>query len=364
MTRLHDLAAAGQAVWLDYIRRSFIANGELARLVADGVRGVTSNPTIFEKAIAGSADYDRDMESLVDQGKSVTEIYETLAFEDIREAAAVLRPVYDATEGADGYVSLEVNPLLAHDTPETLAEARRLFRTLDLPNAMIKVPATTAGLPAVTALIAEGINVNVTLIFSVAHYEAVAHAYLEGLEQRSRRGEDLGAVASVASIFVSRIDSAIDKLLDARGAPQLKGKIANDNAKLAYASFRRLFSGPRWKDLQRAGARAQRPLWASTGTKDPAYPDTLYVDHLIGPHTVNTLPPATLEAFLDHGTVAATVEANLDASRARMAELEQLGVDLGAITTTLQDQGVAAFSKSFEDLMKSIGVKRDQFRAA
>ncbi|GAB4273842.1 MAG: hypothetical protein Kow0092_29180 [Deferrisomatales bacterium] len=362
MTKLHELAALGQAVWFDYIRRSLIDSGGLARLVDQGIRGVTSNPTIFEKAIAGSDDYDRDLEALVRQGKSAEEIYEALALDDIRRAAEVLRPVYEATEGADGYVSLEVSPHLAHDTQGTVEEARRLFAAVDRPNLMIKVPATPAGVPAVEALIAQGVNVNVTLIFSVAQYEAVAMAYQRGLEALRDRGGDLSRVASVASFFVSRVDTAVDPRLEAAGAADLLGKVANDNAKLAYARFRELCRGPRWEALARAGARVQRPLWASTGTKNPAYSDTLYVDSLIGPDTVNTVPPATLEAFLDHGTPALTLGDDLDGARERVARLKPLGIDLDAVTADLQTAGVEAFAQSFDSLLASIAAKRAQLR--
>lgn len=364
MTKLHDLNALGQAAWLDFIRRSYIASGELKTLVDQGLRGVTSNPSIFEKAIAGSADYDADLRRLVEAGKSVNEIYEALAIDDIQHATDVLRPVYDASQGADGYVSLEVSPTLANDTDGTLADARRLFEAVNRPNLMIKVPATPPGLPAITALIAEGINVNVTLIFSVSQYEAVVEAYLAGLEQRAAAGGDLSRVASVASFFVSRVDSAVDKELETKGVRDLQGKAAVANSKLAYARFGELFSGPRWEKLAAAGARYQRPLWASTSTKNPAYPDTLYVDTLIGPHTVNTLPPETLTAFMDHGTLAVTIGDGLEQAREDFARLAALGIDMDAVTQKLQDDGVAAFAKSFESLMSSIAQKQAQYSPA
>jgi len=365
MTKLNELAELGQAIWLDYIRRSFITSGDLQALIGKGLRGVTSNPTIFEKAIAGSVDYDEDLQKLVAEGRSVTEIYEALALDDIARAADLLRPVYDATAGADGYVSLEVSPALAHDTVGTIAEARRLFAALARPNVMIKVPATSAGIPAIETLIGEGVNVNVTLIFSLAQYDAVAKAYLAGLEILAAAGRDLSEVASVASFFVSRVDSAVDRALDetdATGA-SLKGTIAVANAKVAYAHFCQVFSGARWDRLAAQGARVQRPLWASTSTKNPHYGDTLYVDSLIGPHTVNTVPPATLNSFRDHGTVEPTLEAGLDEARAQLDRLAELGVDLDAITQKLQDDGVAAFAKSFDSLMASIAHKRDQLQA-
>ncbi len=359
MTKLDQLADLGQAVWLDYIRRAFLGSGELQRLVESGVRGVTSNPTIFEKAIAGSTDYDDDLRGLAGQGCSADQIYEALVVDDIRRAADILRPRYEATDGGDGFVSLEVSPALADDSGGTVDEARRLFAKVDRPNVMIKVPATAAGVPAVETLIADGINVNVTLIFAVPQYEAVAQAYLAGLERRVAAGGGLGRVASVASFFVSRVDTATDAELARVGNTALQGRIANDNARLAYARFRELFSGPRWAALAEAGARVQRPLWASTGTKNPAYSDTLYVDELIGPDTVNTLPPATLEAFLDHGAVAVTVTDDVEGARARVEQLKELRIDLGAITDRLLDEGVAAFAGSFDSLMESIRTKRD-----
>ena len=371
MTKLHQLADLGQAIWLDYIRRSFITSGELQALIDEGVRGVTSNPTIFEKAIAGSTDYDEDLRRMVTGGAaaandtpSVEDIYEGLVLEDIGRAADLLRPVYDRTDGIDGYVSLEVSPTLAHDTAGTIAEARRLFAALDRPNVMIKVPATPAGIPAIKTLIGEGINVNVTLIFSLAHYEAVADAYIGGLEQLAAGGGDLSRVSSVASFFISRVDTAVDRALEERvedmPAQPLQGKIAVANAKVAYARFREILSGRRWRHLAQLGARVQRPLWASTGTKNPLYPDTLYVDSLIGPDTVNTVPPAALNAFLDHGTVAAALGLGRDEAA---AQLHDLPLDLDAITQKLQDDGVAAFTKSFDSLMAAIAEKRDQLLA-
>jgi transaldolase len=360
MTKLHNLAKLGQAIWLDYIRRAFLASGDFQRLVDQGVRGVTSNPTIFDKAIEGSADYDDAMQSLVEAGKSVEQIYEALAMDDIGRAADILRPLYDETNGGDGFVSLEVNPTLAHDTQRTIVEARRLFKALNRPNIMIKVPSTPEGIPAIETLIGEGVNVNVTLMFSLTHYLAVASAYLNGLEKLAASGGDPGGVSSVASFFVSRVDTAVDKALAEIGNTDLQGKIAVANAKMAYACFKETFSGPRWETLAASGARVQRPLWGSTGTKNPAYSDTLYVDDLIGPDTVNTVPPDTLDAFLDHGTVALTIEAGLDEARADLQRLADLGIDLDAITQTLQDDGVAAFAKSFESLMGSIAEKREK----
>ncbi|MDH3556142.1 MAG: transaldolase [Deltaproteobacteria bacterium] len=358
MTKLHELTELGQSVWLDYISRSLMASGKLQELVDQGLRGVTSNPSIFEKAIAGSDDYDEDLNRLVRDGRSVAEIYENLAMSDIRRAADVLRPVYEKSGGADGYVSLEVNPALAHDTGATIAEARRLFASLERPNVLIKVPATPAGIPAIETLIGEGVNVNVTLIFSLEQYEAVATAYIAGLEKLALAGGDVGRVASVASFFISRVDTAVDKALEEIGNTEIQGKIAIDNAKIAYSRFREIFSSERWKKLATESARVQRPLWASTSSKNPAYPDTLYVDNLIGPDTVNTLPPATLDDFLDHGKVATTVETDVDGARIRMAELAERGIDLDAITSKVLNEGVAAFAKSFEGLMASVAEKR------
>jgi transaldolase len=371
MSKFHQLAELGQAIWLDYIRRSLITSGELQALVDEGVRGVTSNPTIFERAIAGSDDYDEDLRRLMVDGGSLEEIYEALALEDIRRAAGVLRPVYDRTGGLDGYVSLEVNPKLAHDTESTIAEARRLFGTLACPNVMIKVPATPAGIPAIETLIGDGININVTLIFSLDRYRAVMGAYIGGLERLAASGGDLSRVASVASFFVSRIDTAVDRRLDVVQAqfPQsplpnsLHGKIAVASARAAYALFRETLTGERWGRLAARGARVQRPLWASTSTKNPAYPDTMYVDMLIGPDTVNTAPPATLDAFRDHGTVALTIEDDVGEARQQLAGLAELGLDLDAITQELQDDGVDAFARSFDSLIASIQEKYERLKA-
>jgi transaldolase len=361
MTKLHELNQLGQSVWYDNIRRALLDSGELAAFIADGVSGVTSNPSIFEKAIAGSNDYDEALQELVKANKSVDEIYETLALEDIGRTADLLRPVYERSEGVDGYVSLEVSPTLAHDTANTIAEAQRLFGALARPNVMIKVPATPAGMPAIETLIAAGVNVNATLIFALDQYAAVARAYIAGLERRAEAGDDLGAVASVASFFVSRLDSAVDKLLEGHSeGASLLGASAVANAKIAYVRFKEIFSGTRWEKLVAQGARVQRPLWASTSTKNPAYPDTLYVDTLIGPDTVNTIPPHTLLAVLDHGTVAPTLESGVDEARVQLARLAELGIDLDAVTQELLDKGVAAFAGSFESLLNSVADKREQ----
>ncbi len=362
MAKLHKLADLGQSIWLDYISRSLLASGELQSLIDKGLRGVTSNPAIFEKAIDSSSDYDGDIRKLAVSGKSVNEIYEALVTGDVRGAADLMRPVYDATDGVDGYVSLEVNPKLAHDTDGTITEARHLFAALDHPNVLIKVPATPAGVPAIKTLISEGINVNVTLIFSVAQYEAISEAYIAGLEKRVADGGDVTRVASVASVFVSRIDVAVDAALEKVGNSELQGKIAVANARMIYARFREIFGGARWESLAKLGARVQRPLWASTSTKNPDYPDTLYVDSIIGADTVNTLPPATMEAFLDHGQVALTLETDLEKSREQLASLADLGVDLNVITGKLLDDGVDAFARAFETLVDQIAKKVDKFR--
>ncbi len=354
MSKMHELAILGQSIWLDFIRRAFIDSGELKALVDQGLRGVTSNPSIFQKAISSSTDYNAALERFAADDLTIIDIYENLAIQDIRRAADILRPVYERTDGKDGYVSLEVNPKLADDTEGTVMEARRLFSLVDRPNVMIKVPATQAGIPAIETLIGEGINVNVTLIFSIKHYEEAAFAYIQGLERLAPANVDLKRVASVASLFVSRVDTAVDKQLAALGNQELQGKIAVANAKMAYQRFREIFSGPRWKALAAQGARVQRPLWGSTSTKNPAYPDTLYVDQLIGPDTVNTVPPETLKAFLDHGTVARTLDANVDEARAQLQQLAALGIDLDTIMEQLQVDGVKSFADAFDQLMDSI----------
>jgi len=352
----------GQSIWYDNIQRGMLLSGEMQQLIAEGVAGVTSNPTIFEKAINGSQDYDADLQVLVKQDLDSTGIYEALVLEDIRQAADLLRPVYERTNGQDGFVSLEVRPDLANDTPNTISEARRLFAALKRPNVMIKVPATPAGVPAIETLIAGGVNVNVTLIFSIFHYEAVARAYLRGLEQRLAAGLRLDNVASVASFFVSRVDTVVDRELERLGVDELQGKIAIASAKVAYTHFCSIFSGGRWEALARGGARTQRPLWASTGTKNPAYSDTLYVDNLIGPHTVNTVPHATLQAFRQHGRLAPTLEAGLPEAHENLRRLAELGVDLHSVTQKLQENGVGAFASSYNALIASLDGKIRQLR--
>ncbi len=359
MSKAHDVTNIGQSLWIDYMRRQFVDDGGLEKMIEAGIRGVTSNPTIFEKAIAGSSDYDEQLKELVKRGSSTSEIYEALVVEDIRKAADLMRPVYEESNRVDGYVSLEVSPKLAHNTRDTIAEARRLHEVLDRPNVMIKVPATAEGVPVIEELIAEGISVNVTLLFSLSHYEAVAEAYLRGLERRVEAGGELAEIASVASFFVSRVEGKVDAALEESGHSDLQGKTAVANTKLAYKRFREIFSGKRWENLEIRGAQVQRPLWASTGVKNPAYPDTMYVDELIGPDTVNTLPPETLDAVLDHGTAARTVDQGVESAEAQIDELAKRGIDLAGITAALQEEGVEKFADSFTSLMDSIEEKRD-----
>lgn len=358
MTKLHELHNAGQSVWFDFIRRSFTDSGKLKELIDRGIRGVTSNPSIFEKAIAGSSDYDEEIKKMAVAGKTTKEIYEALVISDIRNAAELLRAVYDNSEGRDGFVSLEVSPTLANDTEATVREAKRLFMIIDRPNVMIKIPATKEGIPAIKKAIAGGVNINVTLIFSVKQYEEAAMAYIEGLEEFIRKGGRPDRISSVASMFVSRVDTAVDKELDKLGHLELKGKIAVDNARIMYAKFLEIFKSGRWNNLAYAGARMQRPLWASTGTKDPDYSDTLYMDSLIALNTVNTVPPNTLEAFLDHGKTEISISNDLEGAHRRKAELAAAGVDLDAITDKLLAEGVLSFTKAYESLLQSVENKR------
>lgn len=360
---LQQLNALGQGVWLDFVDRRYLTEGGLKTLVAqDGVTGVTSNPAIFEKAMGRSDNYDEDMRALLAaRDVSLLELYETLAVEDIQRAADELRQVYDRLERRDGYVSLEVSPYLADDTQETIAEARRLWTAVDRPNLMIKVPGTPAGVPAIRQLIAEGINVNVTLLFSVAAYETVADAYVAGLEARAAAGKPVDQVASVASFFLSRIDSVMDARIDALPGTQaadLKGKIAIANAKRAYARYQRLIASDRWQALARRGAMPQRLLWASTGTKNPDYSDVLYVEELAGADTVNTMPPATLEAFRDRGVVRASLTEGMDAAEALLDRADALGLDLTGATEELARDGVAQFVAAFDDLLGAVAKKR------
>jgi transaldolase / glucose-6-phosphate isomerase len=370
---LLELQQYGQSAWLDYIHRKDLNNGGLQQHIDGGVRGVTSNPSIFQKAIGDSDTYDDAIMTMLDL--EAQDVYETLAIEDIQNATDLFRPLYDKTDGIDGYVSLEVSPKLANDTQGTIEEAKRLFASVNRPNLMIKIPATQAGIPAIEEVIAQGINVNVTLIFAVSNYEEVAEAFIRGLERRLEAGESVEKIASVASFFLSRIDAMVDRILEnnirasqvrqdtAKIAANRKllGQTAIANAKLAYQSFQRVFQGSRFTTLREAGAQVQRPLWASTSTKNAAYPDTMYVDNLIGQHTVNTLPPKTLNAFKDHGTAADTITKDIDNFLAPQDVIDRLatvGVDLDQVTTRLQDDGVDAFIESFETLIAQVAAKR------
>ncbi len=367
MNPVRQLEKTGQSIWLDYIRRSLLVYGGLERLIEDdGIKGVTSNPSIFEKAIAGSNDYIEIIRDLAEQpGSDAESVYERIAIDDIQYAADILHPVYHASKGRDGYVSLEVSPRLAHDTAGTIEAAHHLWRTVDRENLMIKVPATPAGLPAIEALLGEGINVNVTLLFSRKVYEQVAEVFLRGLERLDKAGGDVSKVASVASLFVSRMESAVDRLLDEKieSAPgtagaahlqTLKGKAAVANAKLAYQKYKTLFSGPRWEALAARGASSQRLLWASTGTKNPAYSDVLYIESLIGPDTVNTVPPATLDAFRDHGSAQPQLEEGLEQAQADLAALEVEGISLDEVTDALLSEGVDKFVVAYEKLLDAV----------
>jgi transaldolase len=358
MSKLDDLAMLGQSIWLDFIHRDLLTSGRLNQLIDEGVRGMTSNPSIFDKAISKGGTYDDDIRAMVAAGKSVQQIYESLAFADIQAACDALRPVYDRTQRLDGYVSLEVSPTLAHDTSGTIDQVRAYAAAVDRPNLMIKIPATSEGIPAIQAMLGEGINVNVTLMFSVHQLELVSEAFLAGLEQLAADDGDLSRMASVASFFVSRMDSMIDPMLDEKGETSLRGTLGLANARLAYHRFTQIYQSDRWAALRDQGARVQRVLWGSTSTKDPAYPDTMYVDELIGPDTVNTVPPETLEAFLDHGTVARTVDKDIEAAQAAVARLSEVGIDLDDITDRLLAEGVEKFAAAFDNLLKSLEARR------
>jgi transaldolase len=364
-SRLHELSERGQSVWIDSISREWLQNGFLEQLMReDAVVGVTSNPTIFQKALAGGSWYDEQLRQVLAEGEDPKEIFYRLAVKDIQDACDVLRRVWDEGSGKDGYVSMEVDPTLAYDQDGTIEEAVRLNEWIDRPNLFVKIPATEPGLGAIEECIAQGRPINVTLIFSLERYAAVADAYLRGLERLVASGGDPGPVASVASFFVSRVDTEADKRLDAVGAPELKGRLAIANAKLAYARYKEIFSGPRWEALAAKGATTQRCLWASTSTKNPAYRDVMYVEQLIGLETVNTMPIETIEAFQDHGVVADTLEQGLDEARALLDELERVGVDYDDVTDTLEREGVQKFADSFEELLDGIRAKRAQLAAA
>ncbi len=362
---IQELGRLGQSVWYDNMYRALITNGELHQLIELGVTGLTSNPTIFQKAISSGDDYDESLVKYASRGLTAEQLFESLAIEDIRAAADVLRPVYDRSGGADGFASLEVSPRLAHDTNATVEAALRLFDALDRLNVMIKVPATPEGIPAIRELIGKGVNVNVTLIFSLDMYSRVREAYVAGLEDLARAGGDLSAVASVASFFVSRVDTAVDGLIErSDGALEaLMGKAAVANAKIAYQDFRQTFSADRFGSLARNGARVQRPLWASTSTKNPLYSDVLYVEELIGADTVNTMPDATLSAFLDHGKASNSIERDVEESREALRMLEAGGVSMDEVTTGLTREGVKAFADSFDLLLDDIETKKDRLMA-
>jgi transaldolase len=356
------LLELGQSVWLDYLHRRMTRSGELRALIADGLRGMTSNPTIFEHAIGSSADYDEDLRTAGSSSKSDREVFETIAVQDVREAADLFRPVYDATGGADGFVSLEVAPDLARDTEGSISEARRLWKAVDRPNVMIKIPGTREGWPAIERCLDEGININITLLFTVEHYRAVAEAYLRALESRITRRQPIDRVASVASFFLSRVDTEVDKRIEAAGQASLqplRGKTAVASARLAYVLFTELTGSARWRALAAKGARPQRLLWASTGTKNHEYSDVMYVEPLIGPDTIATLPPETLAKFEDHGRVSTTLDAAAAGdSRQVMDALAAGGIDFGDVNRTLEREGIEKFAKAFDALMAAIARKR------
>ncbi len=367
---LLQLKALGQSVWYDNIDRAQLVSGQFKRLLdEDGVVGVTANPTIFQKSISHGTAYDEQLNQLISAGKSTSDIYEALITTDIRTVADILRPIYDITAGQDGYVSLEVSPDLAHDTEGTISEVRRFWKMVDRPNLMIKIPATPEGIPAVRQALSEGINVNITLIFAIEAYREVTDAYLSALEDRNAEGQDISHMASVASFFVSRVDTLVDKLLEdkikASSDPSerqklksLEGKAAIANARLVYQDFKSIFSTPRFESLKHAGARVQRPLWASTSTKNPAYRDVLYAEELIGPNTVDTMPLETIENFRDHGRVRYSIEDNIPQAKAELAALEDVGIHYHAVTQQLLDEGVQKFADSFHELFAGIESKK------
>ena len=365
----------GQSPWLDFIRRNMLLDGGLKRYVEEqGIRGVTANPTIFAQAIGAGDDYDAQIAELVRNGVAPRDMFEQIAIDDIRHAAGILRPVYDAANGGDGFVSIEVSPGNAFRTKETIDEAKRWWKAIDRPNLMVKIPATDEGIPAIEECIAAGVNINITLIFAREFYERVMEAYIRGLERRVENGADISSVNSVASFFVSRVDTAADKLIEAKISDAksdaetaklqaLLGKVAVANAKVAYQRFLAVFGTDRFKKLQAKGARLQRPLWASTGTKNKAYSDTLYLSELIGPDTVNTIPPATIDAFRDHGIVRRTIDENVDDAKRVLADLASAGISIDEITAKLQKDGVESFSKSFDEINEITMRKAEQIKA-
>src|SRR5712692_3472807 len=371
---LFQLKAQGQSVWYDNIDRSQLVSGQFQRLLdEDGIVGVTANPTIFEKSISAGHAYDEQMNELIKEGKNTNDIYEALVIQDIRTVADKLRPIYEQAKGQDGFVSLEVSPDLAHDTEGSLSEARHFWKMVDRPNLMIKIPATPAGIPAIRRALTEGININITLIFSLQNYREVADAFISALEARLAEGKEISRIASVASFFVSRVDTLVDKLLDDKikassdSAEQqklksLEGKAAIANARLVYQDFKKIFSTPRFETLKHSRARVQRPLWASTSTKNPAYRDVLYAEELIGPNTVDTMPLETIENFRDHGRVRYSIEDNIPQAKAELAALEDVGIHYDQVTRQLQDEGVQKFADSFHELFKEIEAKRQALK--
>src|ERR671936_498865 len=365
-SRLHQLSELGQSVWIDYLSRDLLRTGELARMMRDAaVVGVTSNPTIFQKAISHGDAYDEQLREVLETEEEAKEVFLKLAVKDVQDACDLLRPVWDEGHGQDGYVSIEVDPNLAYETDATIEEAQRLHDLVDRPNCFVKIPATQPGLPAIEEMISRGRNTNVTLIFSLERYAEVADAYIRGLERLVESGGDPSKVASVASFFVSRVDTETDKRLDEiDGHDELKGKLAIANAKLAYQRYKRIFSGGRWEKLAGAGATAQRCLWASTSTKNPAYRDVMYVEELIGPETVNTMPEETIRAFQDHGQVALTLERNLAEARRVFDRIAEAGVDYDDVIVTLEREGVDKFADSFRELLDGVQGKRGELVSA
>jgi transaldolase len=359
-TAMRALLDLGQSVWLDYLRRGMTRSGEVEAMVADGLRGMTSNPTIFEHAIVASSDYDDALAEFTASGMTDREVFEALVIQDVQEAADVFRPVYEETDGDDGYVSIEVSPELARDTEGSIAEARRLWWAVDRPNVMIKIPGTRDGWPAIERCLREGININVTLLFSLEHYQAVADAHLRALAGRVADGRPIDRVASAASLFVSRVDTEVDKRIEANGGAlaALRGRVAVANARLVYAAFLDITRSVRWRALEALGAKVQRPLWASTGTKNPAYSDVLYVQSLIGPRTITTVPPDTLQRFADHGVVERTLPGDVSNAQLMMIALEADGINFADVNRTLEDEGIAKFARSLDKVLGAIGEKR------
>jgi transaldolase len=366
----------GQSAWQDDISRDMLNEGSIRTAIEEtGIRGLTSNPTIFEKAIAAGTAYDEEIGGLLERDLDAHAIFETVAVRDIQGAADLFRPIYESSEGGDGFVSIEVSPLAARDPAVTTADAHRLWSAVERPNLMVKIPGTIEAEPVIQQMLTEGININITLLFSVAAYERVARAYIAALAARRAAGQPIDRIASVASFFVSRVDTLVDKLLDEKIAAtgdatqkgwleSLKGKAAIANAKIAYQSFERLFSGAEWDSLAAAGADVQRPLWASTSVKNPAFPDTMYIDELIGPHTVNTMPRPTIAAFLDHGTVERTIDRDISSAYKTMEDLAAAGIDIDAVTAQLEDEGIASFAKSYDSLLAGVASKRSQLAGA